>query len=273
MQANWKNPHLYLMLAADALLLVAAHFLAYQVRFDFSMSSVEWHQLQVALVWLVPLKLYVYLRFRLYRGMWRYTGGRDIRRLAEATILGLLLAAAMLFLVHRWESFSRGVFLLDALFSILLLTGLRLSIRFRHFRKFLIGPDFTHIIQSRNRKPVLVFASPDIDPQSFAPLYQRHQHMYNILGVVVDAAEWKKPTLHDFPVLGIREELAVALDANEAREVFVALKSGHDAAQHAQSLALVQGLCQEREIPCRMLTSVVVGLQAQTHPSLSGEEI
>lgn len=270
MLANWKNPHLYLMLAADGLLLVLAHFLAYQVRFDFALTAVEWRQFQVALIWLVPLKLYVYLRFGLYRGMWRYTGGRDIRRLVEATILGLLLAAAMLFLVHRWSSFSRGVFILDTFFSVVFLTSLRLAIRFHHFRKVLVGADFIQLMPGKNRKPVLVFASPDLDPAVLTPLKRHNQHMYNVLGVVLDAEQWNNPSFHDLPVLGVRDELAVALDANEAREVFVALGTQTET---AQSLALVRGLCQEREIPCRMMTSVVAGLHAQSRPLLSGEEI
>ncbi len=276
MHANWKNPHLYLMLAADAVLLVLAHLLAYQVRFDYALSTVEWHQFQVALAWLVPLKLYVYLRFGLYRGMWRYTGGRDIRRLAEATIIGLLMAAAMLFLVHRWGSFSRGVFLLDAVFSILFLTSLRLTIRYHHFRKFLVRADFTQIIQRKNRKSALLFASPDLDPSVLAPLGLDNQHKYNVLGVVLDTDAWSEPTFHKLPVLGIRDELAVALDANEVREVFVALSTAREQAQdsgRAQTLSLVRGLCQDRDIPCRMLSSVVVSLHDQTRPPLSGEEI
>ncbi len=276
MHANWKNPHLYVMLAADALLLVIAHFLAYQVRFDFALTAVEWRQFQIALAWLVPLKMYVYLRFGLYRGMWRYTGGRDIRRLAEATIIGLLMTAAMLFLVHRWGSFSRGVFLLDAVFSIFFLTSLRLTIRYRHFRKFLVSTDFSQIIQRKNRKPALVFASPDLSPSVLAPLGLDNQHKYNVLGVVLDTDAWNEPTFHQLPVLGIRDELAVALDANEVREVFVALSTAKEQAldsERAQALSLVRGLCRDRDIPCRTLSSVVVGLHDQTRPPLSGEEI
>jgi len=274
--ANWKNPHLYIMLATDAALLMVAHFLAYQVRFDFALSPVEWRQFQVALAWLVPLKLYVYLRFGLYRGMWRYTGGRDLRRLAEATIIGMLMAAAMLFLVHRWESFSRGVFLLDAVFSILLLSACRLGIRYRHFRKILVSADFSQMIQRKNRRPALLFASPALAPDALAPLRMERQHTYNLLGVVLDTDAWSEPTFHQLPVLGLRDELAVALDANEAREVFVALSAEEERTpgpERARTLSLVRGLCQERDIPCRMLSSVVVNLHGQDHPLLSGEEI
>lgn len=276
--ADWKNPHLYLMLAADAVLLVLAHFLAYQTRFDFALTSVEWHQFQVAVIWLVPLKIYVYFRFGLYRGMWRYTSGRDIRRLAEANLIGLLLAAAMLFLVHRWTSFSRAVFILDALFSFVFLTLLRLGIRYQHFRKAFVATDFKQIIQSRHRKSALLFASPDLDLGVLLPLSHSRQATYAILGVVLDADEWKAPLFHDLSVLGVRDELAVALDAHEVHEVFVGLSHSADhtsahQAQSARTLAMVRTLCQERNIPCRMLHHVVPVLHAQSQPPLKGEEI
>lgn len=276
--ADWKNPHLYLMLAADAILLVLAHFLAYQTRFEFTLTSVEWHQFQVAVIWLVPLKIYVYFRFGLYRGMWRYTNGRDIRRLVEANLIGLLMAAAMLFLVHRWTSFSRAVFILDALFSFLFLALLRLGIRYQHFRKAFVATDFKQIIQGGHRKSVLLFAPPDLNPDALLPLSNARQFSYNILGVVLDADEWKGPLFHNLPVLGLRDELVMALDAHEAHEVFVALapaanQTTENQARSARSLAMVRTLCQERNIPCRMLHHVVPVLHARNQPPLRGEEM
>lgn len=213
------------------------------------------------------MKLLVYLRFGLYRGTWRYAGRRDNRRLAEATINGLLPAAAMLFLVHRWESFSRGVILLDAVFSILFLIVLRLSVRFYHFRKYLTKAGVPRNVRQSGRQsgspagsqPTLLFASPNIDPAILADLGPENQ------GVVLNTEVCNEPTFHNLPVLGTRDELAVALDACKVREVYVALAAEKEPSLdpvRAQTLSLIRGLCQERDIPWRMLTGLAAGLDA-----------
>ena len=124
-----RNPKLYLMLATDAAFFVAALGLAYGARLDFQLLPLHWEQMGLILPWFVPLKIALFVVFGLYRGMWRYTGLRDLARLGQATLAGTFMLFAVLVSRYRFENFSRSVVLLDGLFTLLFAGGVRMGIR------------------------------------------------------------------------------------------------------------------------------------------------
>ena len=85
MKNTIRKKNFYLMLFADAVLVVLAYSLAYLIRFEGSISLQEMGQLKAALPFVVPLKLVCFFIFGLYRGMWRYTSLLDLRKVFIAT--------------------------------------------------------------------------------------------------------------------------------------------------------------------------------------------
>jgi len=60
-----KNPTFYIMILSDALIFVLAIVLAYLFRFEFSFGYVYINQIQTLIIWIVPLKLIIFLSFGL----------------------------------------------------------------------------------------------------------------------------------------------------------------------------------------------------------------
>ena len=61
--------------------------LAYWIRFDGHPPASEMANFKQTVIWIVSLKLSLFIAFDLYRGMWRYTGLYDIFNIVKACIL------------------------------------------------------------------------------------------------------------------------------------------------------------------------------------------
>lgn len=90
MKNQLKNPHFYLMFLGDACLFAVALTFAYLFRFEFSLDAFYVRQLKQMLIFVLPLKLFTFFLFDLYKGMWRYTSTRDFWRLLQASLTSML---------------------------------------------------------------------------------------------------------------------------------------------------------------------------------------
>jgi FlaA1/EpsC-like NDP-sugar epimerase len=128
------NRNHFIILVVDILLVVGSLFLAYWVRFDFDTG---WFMRMLAHRWVLPFivfsKLGSFYFFNLYRGMWRYTSTIDLLNIIKAcSISSLLIVSVILFSDLRFVGFPRAVFVIDWVFSILLISGFRLFVRFNY---------------------------------------------------------------------------------------------------------------------------------------------
>ena len=64
-----------------------------------------------------------------YRGTWRHFGMMDAVTFAKGVALGNVAAQIAILYLYRFESYSRAVFVIDALLLLLLLSGSRASFR------------------------------------------------------------------------------------------------------------------------------------------------
>src|SRR3989338_9749752 len=64
--------------------------LAYLLRFNFDLPANFAAELELTLIWVVPLQMVIFWQFGLYRGIWRYASTADLRRI----VLSVLLSAA-----------------------------------------------------------------------------------------------------------------------------------------------------------------------------------
>jgi hypothetical protein len=66
MNPQLKNPKFYLMIVSDVCLFAAALYLSYLIRFEFTLESFYAAQISTLLLWVIPLKLAVFLVGGLY---------------------------------------------------------------------------------------------------------------------------------------------------------------------------------------------------------------
>ena len=82
-----KNPKFYLLIFSDAIFFVIALVAAYLFRFELSLDSAKIQQILNLIIWIVPLKVIIFIFSGLYCGMWRYTSIRDFWLLAKGCLL------------------------------------------------------------------------------------------------------------------------------------------------------------------------------------------
>jgi FlaA1/EpsC-like NDP-sugar epimerase len=223
----FRNLNFWFVLATDILLLAAAHLLAYGIRFDFALKPHEWANIRAVLPWLLPLKIAVFYFFGLYRGMWRYTGLADLLNICKAVAVSGLLALGGVLFLSRFEGFSRGVFLLDAVFTFLFVAGLRVGLRLFYQRlagtRFLGGEE-GHVVRSR-RKPLLIIGAGDAAEKIVREILDNRTLPYVIKGFLDDNHAKIGQRIHDIPVLGPIADLAECVARTGAREVLIAIPS------------------------------------------------
>ena len=86
-------------------------------------------QLVISLLIVVPFKLLLFWLFGLYRGMWRYTNLRDMKKLALAILVASMVMVSFIAYRYHFSSFARSVYVLDAILTFALVGGLRITVR------------------------------------------------------------------------------------------------------------------------------------------------
>ena len=96
-------------------LIALANYLAFWIRFDGAIPNQEISIFVQMLPWLIVIRSLSFLPFRLYQGLWRYTGIWDLRNV----IAGVGLSTGLFFAAVRWaggvNEYPLSVFIVDSL--------------------------------------------------------------------------------------------------------------------------------------------------------------
>ena len=223
MKIRWKDPHFYLMLLGDGLLFAGALVLAYLFRFEFSLDSFFAEQLKAMLMLTIPLKLSTFLLFGLYQGMWRYTSTRDFWRLLQASAVSTLLIMAFILIVHRFEGYSRAVFLMDGGLSFLFTGGLRMVIR--SFFTMRERNDQGASAPVVHRKRILIIGAGSAGEKILREIIENDHLRYSVVGFIDEDPRKHSRAIHGIPVLGSLNEIARIVDRQDIEEILIAIPS------------------------------------------------
>ncbi len=126
----------------DILIIIFSLYLSFLLRFGFALKDEYRSLIADVLPLFIIVKLIAFLGFRLYRVTWRYVGLNDLYNIAIALIVSesVLMVSVLApfdfmpsqllnFLPSSIEGFSRGIFFIDGIISLILLSGLRISKR------------------------------------------------------------------------------------------------------------------------------------------------
>jgi len=161
------------VIALDVVLALAATWIAYSLRLDILHvpSGVQWRVYLLVPLLAVP----VFIKFGLYRAIFRYTGQAALWATAKAmTVYGALLSGALL--VFQWPGVPRSLGMLQPLIYMLLVGASRAVARF-----WLAG---LYDTAARSSGRLLIFGAGTVGAQTAAALGVSRQ--FKLVGFVDD---------------------------------------------------------------------------------------
>jgi FlaA1/EpsC-like NDP-sugar epimerase len=239
--------HRIWQVAADGVLVAAAWYLAFQVRFDQGVPARydEFLGLDVFLV-VVGVQLATFVAFGLYEHWWRYVSIRDMWRAVLAVTVASIAAVVVLYLwrpVDNWRV-PRGIIAVDWLFVLALITGARLLAR-----TIIERPGRGQFV-ARGKETLIVGAG-DAGQLVIREMLKTPRLGYTPTGLVDDDPRKKNMRLHGVRVLGTTDQLPRLLSDNRPDEVIIAIPSG--AGEVRQK---VVNACRDAGVPVKTLPGV-----------------
>lgn len=245
-----------MLLGVDGLLAVLAHFLAYMTRFEGALPEAQWVNFSTWILWAVCIKLLSLAAFVGYRGMWRYTSLPDIVELAKSVTLASLLMMAILLVMARFEGFSRSVFLLDWLYTIVLLSGVRLAVRLRRGPTLQVRQQSLQSLTGGREHPLrqcVILGAGEAGEKLLRDILAHPESEVHIVGIFDDDPAKAGMTLHGIPVMGSIDSLPEWMEARpmQAQEALIAMPSAS-----GQAMRRIVQRCKEAGLPCRTIPSL-----------------
>jgi FlaA1/EpsC-like NDP-sugar epimerase len=231
-----------LKLVIDALLMAAAFFLAFYIRFDLSISNTQIELYALFVGWTVAGKLLIYYLAGVYRRIWRYTGLRDVMQILWTTCLGELLLVVVIFFIFR-TSFPRSVVALDGVFSAAFIVGARIISRIIH--------GFGRKYPSVPYKDILIVGAGDTGESILREIQRRPELGYRPVGLLDDDPAKRGLQIHGVKVLGNRRDLARLLTQEEVQEVIICMPS-----VSRQVIRDIFMTCREAKVSCKTLPGI-----------------
>jgi FlaA1/EpsC-like NDP-sugar epimerase len=203
--------------AVHIALILAANTLAFWLRFDGAAPSPYARLWIDTLPWLVVIRAAAFVPFRLYAGLWRYTGISDLR----AIVFGVLSSSVVfaLFETLRGVHYPRSVILIDSLVLIFLMGGTRLSRR-----------AYRDLLPRRGHKRVLIYGAGDAGAQIVRNMIDDPHHGYRPVGFVDDLPGKVGRRIHGIRVLGTGHDIQRIFAKCRPDEVLIAIPRADTAA-------------------------------------------
>jgi FlaA1/EpsC-like NDP-sugar epimerase len=117
------------ILANDIFWSLCSYFLAYFLRFNFSIPGEYFSVILKSLPLLVFFRSISFYLFGLYTGVLRYASIDDLLRIIKAVTVGSLLFISIIAFVFHLMGFPRSVFLIDWFVIVVFLGGSRFMYR------------------------------------------------------------------------------------------------------------------------------------------------
>ena len=222
-----KKRNFYLTLLLDSLAMFASLYLAYALRFDFHIPEQHLRMMQFLFPIVLVTKLSFFAIFRLYQGMWRYTGMEDLLNVFKAALAGTLSLIFLILMLYRFQDYSRSVFLIDFGFTVFFAAGLRVGIRV-YFSSNLRYRFFPFMEKgSSDAKRLLIIGAGDTGEKVIREMLENPSLKFLPVGFLDDDRTKHGRTIHGIRVLGAVEQLTDFQNIYD--EILIALTAPHTA--------------------------------------------
>ncbi|MFZ0523466.1 MAG: hypothetical protein WAL95_20735 [Candidatus Acidiferrales bacterium] len=206
----------------DLVLVVAAYYSSYLLRFDAGVHAPDMRLLVHSLPEVVLIKLAVFTGLGVYRRWWQYFGLKDAFRIVWTSAIASLTAVAYFAAVYRFYGFSRVVFVLDFLAFTFLVLLFRFSFRL-----------FDSYAPANHRANILIYGADDHGETALQLVTKRYP--LRVVGFL-DADNAKKNLcIHSIPVRGSLKHLDHLVQQCNIRAVLLTSSTTQDERIHLQA--------------------------------------
>lgn len=228
------------VVALHLTLVIAANYLAFWLRFDGTIPDLYWTTFVSMLPWLVLIRLAIFTPFRLFQGLWRYTGLWDLLNILAATATSSVLFVGVVRFGLGIHAYPRSVYLIDALVLVFGLTAVRLTRRVVRDLRW-----------STRGQRVLIVGAGDAGELIVRDMRNNPRYHYQPIGFVDDDPAKVGRRIHGVRVLGTRADLEAIISTHRPDEVVIATPTAK-----ASVLRDVVRSLEHHKLPIKMLPNL-----------------
>lgn len=228
----------------DLTVICLSYLTGFLLRFEGAISPRNLQLILDSLPVLIGVKCLSFFSFGLYRGVWRYVSLNDLVAIFKAVLVGEIASVLFLVYLFRFEGYSRTVFVIDGLLSLVLIAGSRVILRL--FREFFIS-------LGERGKRILIMGAGDAGELALREIRNNRQLNYKLVGFIDDDFKKQGYLIHGIPVLGTRRHLVEVAKRERVEEVLIAIPSASE-----KQLADVYENCEKNHILCHRMPFVLI---------------
>ncbi|MEJ2637842.1 MAG: nucleoside-diphosphate sugar epimerase/dehydratase [Calditrichia bacterium] len=207
---------LFLLIFIDLQLIFFSYLSAFVLRFDFNIPEEYFRVFIFTLPLVIFVKLVTYLAFRLNRIVWQYISLNDLFKIIRVSTFNNLAYGVILYLLTGFAGYPRSVVIIDWVFFIVALGGVRLFYRYSF--------EFQHKTGENSHTRALIIGAGDA-AESLIRDMVTHKIKYRPVGILDDDPAKKNLYIHGVRILGAVREVYFHARALRVEEIIIAIPS------------------------------------------------
>jgi UDP-GlcNAc:undecaprenyl-phosphate/decaprenyl-phosphate GlcNAc-1-phosphate transferase len=234
-----------LQILVDIVVINIAYVSAYLLRYEGILSVQNLELVETSLPIIILVKISLFSIFGLYKGEWRYIGINDMIQVFKSVSLSTLLCIVIIFILYRFDGYSRAVFVTDYVLTLLMIGGVRVFIRV--FREY-----FSAVVDEREKLPILIVGAGDGGELLLREIKNNPGINYKPMGFVDDDLVKKNKTIHGLKVLGTRDDIPSIIKEKGIKKVLVSILSARD-----DEINGILEICKDSNVECKKIRSII----------------
>lgn len=209
-----KNGSPIFLLITDIALISLALMLAFLIRSEW--TSALYLQYAKIIPFAILIRLATFRLFGLYKGIWRYTGVNEFFSVFKAVSLGSAIMIALVLFLEKKTGYFLSVLTIDWMINIGFISGSRFMPRLMtQFRKGYYIP----------RARVLIIGAGDAGEMVAKEIIKHPELAYKVIGFIDDDHQKLGKQIHNFEVLGSRDDIVDIARRELIDKVIIAIPS------------------------------------------------
>lgn len=254
------NPKSYFVLFMDAILVFLSYWLAYALKFESfypPFHVAEFFRQSVGPI--IIIKLIVFYYYGLQAGMWRYTSVIDLLNILKATAVSsaiIMIGVLFYYYTNIAGTFSRTVFIIDAINTVIFIGMFRLSIRIYYNSDLGLRGLLSIMKPSGTKKgggggiSILIYGANERGELLLRSLTGGvGPHHYDPIGFLDDDQKFWGGNIHGYPAFGGMDNFEDVITRFSVKELMIASQVTGD------RLEKINTECRRLNVVCRVVPS------------------